>query len=177
MSIFDGTRLKPEQLNLDLSRLQQGWYADFYFDNIIGILESLSAHGARFTGHSWRLEQQGVTPPQLAELEVGNLAVEMQWFTRRAPYSVVAGVDVALAMLQGAIGYHDAQGQFVNTYAQCSIEAVQDGVKAAYDGNPLAVQPVLKVRGRYRDVALLETPTLGGAGTCEPDCHECLPYA
>jgi nicotinate phosphoribosyltransferase len=29
------------------------------------------------------------------------------------------------------------------------------------DGNPLNVEPVIKVRGRYRDFALLETPTLG----------------
>jgi nicotinate phosphoribosyltransferase len=29
------------------------------------------------------------------------------------------------------------------------------------DGNPLNVEPVMKVRGRYRDFALLETPTLG----------------
>ncbi len=161
MSIFDGTRLKPEQLNLDLPRLQQGWYADFYFNNIIAILDGLQAHAPHFTGHSWRLEQQGLTPTQVAELEIGNLAVEMQWFTRRVPFSVVAGVDVALAMLAGATGYHDATGQFVNTYAQYSVEAVQDGVKASYNGNPLAVQPVLKVRGRYRDVALLETTTLG----------------
>src|SRR5204863_220585 len=32
---------------------------------------------------------------------------------------------------------------------------------AHYDGDPLNVRPVLKVRGRYRDFALLETPTLG----------------
>jgi nicotinate phosphoribosyltransferase len=30
-----------------------------------------------------------------------------------------------------------------------------------YDGNPADIQPVLRVRGRYRDFALLETPTLG----------------
>jgi nicotinate phosphoribosyltransferase len=31
----------------------------------------------------------------------------------------------------------------------------------SYDDDPAEVQPVLRVRGRYRDFALLETPTLG----------------
>ena len=39
--------------------------------------------------------------------------------------------------------------------------AVQDGVSVAYEGHADNVQPVLKVRGRYRDFAALETPTLG----------------
>ena len=39
--------------------------------------------------------------------------------------------------------------------------AVQDGDIVKSDGDPMRVQPVLRVRGRYRDFALLETPTLG----------------
>ena len=38
---------------------------------------------------------------------------------------------------------------------------MQDGFVAPYDGDPRRVTPVLKVRGRYRDFAPLETPTLG----------------
>jgi nicotinate phosphoribosyltransferase len=34
-------------------------------------------------------------------------------------------------------------------------------VLARYEGDPRRVQPVIKARGRYRDFALLETPTLG----------------
>ena len=41
------------------------------------------------------------------------------------------------------------------------VLAVQDGFVAPYDGDPRRVTPVLKVRGRYRDFAPLETPTLG----------------
>jgi nicotinate phosphoribosyltransferase len=38
---------------------------------------------------------------------------------------------------------------------------VHDGAIVKSDGDPLHVEPVIKVRGRYRDFALLETPTLG----------------
>ena len=39
--------------------------------------------------------------------------------------------------------------------------AIEDGDFVRYNGNPTEVQPVLRVRGRYRDFAILETPTLG----------------
>jgi nicotinate phosphoribosyltransferase len=64
-------------------------------------------------------------------------------------------------MLEGCTGYYDEQGEFINTYHTLEVEAVQDGEMVHYDSNPHAVQPVLKARGRYRDFALLETPTLG----------------
>jgi nicotinate phosphoribosyltransferase len=64
-------------------------------------------------------------------------------------------------MLQLCTGYQGEDGAFVNTYEQLEVEAVHDGVLARYDGDPREVRPVLKVRGRYRDFALLETPTLG----------------
>ncbi|MGH7753059.1 MAG: nicotinate phosphoribosyltransferase, partial [Gemmatimonadales bacterium] len=41
------------------------------------------------------------------------------------------------------------------------VWAVQDGAEAAYEGDPSNVTPVMRVRGRYRDFAILETPTLG----------------
>src|SRR5262249_43924714 len=92
--------------------------------------------------------------------DIGNIEVEMQWFTRRQPFSVVAGVDKALAMLQCCTGYFE-QNQFISTYHRLEVEAVHDGAIVRYDGDPMNVLPVLKVRGRYRDFALLETPTLG----------------
>jgi nicotinate phosphoribosyltransferase len=38
---------------------------------------------------------------------------------------------------------------------------VHDGAVVSSDGDPLHVQPVIRVRGRYRDFAILETSTLG----------------
>ena len=38
---------------------------------------------------------------------------------------------------------------------------MQDGAIVKSDGNPLNAEAVIKVSGRYRDFALLETPTLG----------------
>jgi nicotinate phosphoribosyltransferase len=73
----------------------------------------------------------------------------------------VVGVDKAIAMLRECTGYFDEAGRFVNTFEQLEVEAVQDGTLAHYNGDPLEVEPVLKVRGRYRDFAMLETPTLG----------------
>jgi nicotinate phosphoribosyltransferase len=158
MSIFDSQRLTNETFKLDLERMRQGWYSDKYFDNIVGMLQILSQRGYGFRGHSWRLAEAGIDP---TGIDIGNIVVEMQWFTRRKPFSVVAGVDKALAMLEGCTGYFNQQGEFVNTYHTLEVEAVQDGTMVHYDGNPARILPVLRVRGRYRDFALLETPTLG----------------
>lgn len=158
MSIFDGKRLPPETFKLDLERMQSGWYSDKYFDIIVGVLQSLAESRYRFQGHSPRLEALGM---DLHNVDIGNIIVEMQWFTRRSPFSVVAGVDKALAILEGCTGFYDERGTFVNTYHTLDVEAVHDGSIVRYDGDPMNVQPVLKVRGRYRDFALLETPTVG----------------
>ncbi|MCA9931806.1 MAG: nicotinate phosphoribosyltransferase, partial [Anaerolineales bacterium] len=58
-------------------------------------------------------------------------------------------------------GYYDKQGEWVATWENLEVTAVHDGSITEYHGNPLRVQPVIKVRGRYRDFALLETPMLG----------------
>ncbi len=158
MSIFDNQRLTNDTFKLDLERMRNGWYSDKYFDVIVSILQSLTQSSYQFHGQSPLLQALGVNP---AGTDIGNIVVEMQWFTRRSPSSIVAGVDKALAMLEGCTGYYDEAGHFVNTYHELEVEAVHDGVKVKYDGDPLKVQPVIKVRGRYRDFALLETPTLG----------------
>jgi nicotinate phosphoribosyltransferase len=158
MSIFDNQRLTNETFKLDLERMCAGWYSDKYFDVIVSILQSLTQSSYQFRGQSSLLQALGVDPDGE---DIGNIVVEMQWFTRRSPSAIVAGVDKALAMLAGCTGYYDEKGHFVNTYHQLEVEAVHDGVKVKYDGDPLKIQPVLKVRGRYRDFALLETPTLG----------------
>ena len=73
----------------------------------------------------------------------------------------MVGVDKALAMLAECTGYFDDAGRFVNTFDAMEVWAVHDGSEVSYDGDPLNVNPVMRVRGRYRDFALLETPTLG----------------
>ena len=83
MSIFDGTRLRSETFKLDISRMRRGWYSDKYFGNVVTLLAVLAEEGYTFGG-----------------ADTGDVEVEMQWFTRRQPFSVIAGVDKALAMPQ-----------------------------------------------------------------------------
>jgi nicotinate phosphoribosyltransferase len=158
MSVFDGKRLPVSAFKLDVERMRRGWYSDKYFYNIVAVLTELAQQGYRFGGASPDLTDIGT---DLANIDIGNIEVEMQWFTRRKPFSIVVGVDKALAMLQTCTGYFDAAGAWVDTYPQMEVLAVQDGVTAPYGGDPRRVAPVLKVRGRYRDFAILETPTLG----------------
>ncbi len=158
MSVFDGKRLPLSTFKLDVERMRRGWYSDKYFNNIVTMLAGLAERGYRFGGKNPDLSDIGV---DLANIDTGNLVVEMQWFTRRKPMSVVAGVDKSLAMLQTCTGYFDASGEWRGTFDQLETLAVHDGVVVRYDGDPREVQPVMKVRGRYRDFASLETPTLG----------------
>ncbi|HAF88749.1 MAG TPA: nicotinate phosphoribosyltransferase, partial [Deltaproteobacteria bacterium] len=51
--------------------------------------------------------------------------------------------------------------KFINTWNRLEVEAVHDGANVIFEGDPASIQPVIRVRGRYRDFALLETPTLG----------------
>jgi nicotinate phosphoribosyltransferase len=158
MSIFDRLRLPPAVFKLDVERMRRGWYSDQYFVNIALTLAELAKQGYRFGG----------TAPDLSDLDVdvrnvavGDIEVEMQWFPRRVPSCVVMGVDKALAMLRECTGYFDDAGAFVNTFDRMEVWAVHDGSEAAYEGDPMNVTPVMRMRGRYRDFAVLETPTLG----------------
>jgi len=155
MSIFNGERLQKETFRIDRERMRRGWYSDAYFSNTVKILSELSRENYTFEGKS------DIENIDCGEIKNGDIRVEMQFFTRRKPFSIVAGVDEALAILQECTGYFDCGGNFVNTYDSLEVEAVQDGTFAMYDGDPKEVQPVLKVRGRYRDFAILETPILG----------------
>ena len=155
MSIFSGERLHKETFRIDSERMRKGWYSDAYFSNTVRILNELSRENYVFEGRS------DIKDVDCRGVKNGDIRVEMQFFTRRMPYSLVAGVDEALAILQECTGYFDEKGEFVNTYADLEIEAVQDGTFAMYEGDPMNVQPVLKIRGRYRDFAILETPILG----------------
>lgn len=155
MSKFNGRRLPPETFGLDAGGLRSGYYSDAYFTNTMRILEVLSARGYRFSGKSTLL------PFDLSHVQNGDIEVEMQFFPRRKPLTVVAGLDEALAMLAACTGYFDSEGNFVNTYDRMEVEAVEDGDTVSFGGDASAVTPVLRVRGRYRDFAELETPILG----------------
>jgi len=158
MSIFDRRRLPAPVFKLDIERMRQGWYSDKYFINIARTLAELSRQGYRFGGTAPDLSDLDV---DLRNVDVGSIEVEMQWFPRRAPSCLVVGVDKALAILEECTGYFDDAGRFVNTFDRMEVWAVHDGSEAAYEGDVRNVTPVMRVRGRYRDFAILETPTLG----------------
>ncbi|MEA3367016.1 MAG: nicotinate phosphoribosyltransferase [Planctomycetota bacterium] len=151
MTLFDGRRLTPAVFAID-PRMAHGRYTDRYFINARNILARLADEGYRFAGESPAVEAAGL---DTSGVDVGNLAVEMQCFTKREPLSIACGTDHAIAILKTCAGYADASGEFHNTSADLEVEAVPDGARLA----PWA--PALKIRGRYRDFAMLETPLLG----------------
>ena len=155
MTVFDGKRLRNDVIHLDVDALRRGLYTDRYFANVVHILQRLAAEDYRFAGQS--------TSPKVgdtANVDVGNLEVEAQYFHRHQPRALVTGIDTALAMLRYGTGYFD-NSHFVETWADLEVESVADGTFAEYGGDPMNVRPVLKVRGRYRDFAMLETTMLG----------------
>jgi nicotinate phosphoribosyltransferase len=156
MTVLDQQRLTQATLALDIDGIRRGVYSDRYFANVVGVLDAAAASGYRYSGAYPMLH--GV---ELAAEPIGDLVVEAQVFTRRAPYALVAGIDAALAMLRHAAGGFDADGRFRETWDTLEVRAVYDGVFVHYDGHPEDVLPVLKIRGRYRDFALLETTLLG----------------
>ncbi|MBI9049431.1 MAG: nicotinate phosphoribosyltransferase [Anaerolineaceae bacterium] len=156
MSLFNKQRLQDETFKLDIDRMRQGWYTDKYFFNIAYMLEQLAASGYTYQG-SRSLLPQDVTPEGI---DCGDIEVEMQWFTRRTGHTIVVGVDKALSMLRQCTGYFQ-DGEYINTADKLEVWAVHDGSKVTYDGNTAHIKPIMRVRGRYRDFAMLETSTLG----------------
>ena len=156
MSIFDGKRLTNETFKLDIERMRKGWYSDKYFENINRMLTALSKEGYTYSGEYHNLPD-GIS---LEEIAVGDIEVEMQWFTRRMGRTTVVGVDKSLEMLRHCTGHYEGD-KFVDASSKIEVWAAHDGTTVKYDGDPTRIQPVIKVRGKYRDFALLETPTLG----------------
>ncbi len=156
MSIFDGKRLTNDVFKLDIERMRRGWYSDKYFENIDRMLTELSSSNYTYAGQHHQL------PPGVSDKDIyiGDLEVELQWFTRRPGKTIVVGVDKALSMLRHCTGYWEDE-HFQETWKNLDVWAVHDGAIVEYDGDPRKVRPVIRVRGRYRDFALLETPTLG----------------
>ena len=116
MSIFNNTRLTNDTFKLDVERMRQGWYADKYFVNIAQTLQALSAQGYRFSGKPPKVSQSTSIP--FNQLATGDIEVEMQFFTRRQPHALIAGVDKALSILRHCTGYFDDDNQFVETWQQ-----------------------------------------------------------
>lgn len=156
MTIFNRKRLDNTTFKLDVERMRRGWYSDAYFANINRMLTTLAAQGYTYQGKAHNLPP-GISPE---DIHTGDIEVEMQWFTRRPGTTVIVGVDKALTMLRHCTGYWQGD-TFVNTADHLEVEAVHDGALVEYNGDPTRVKPVIRVRGRYRDFALLETPTLG----------------
>jgi nicotinate phosphoribosyltransferase len=156
MSIFDGQRLTNTTFKLDIERMRRGWYTDKYFNNICYMLTTLAAENMCYQGKDHRL------PPGIpaSGIKNGDIEVEMQWFTRRPGKTIIVGVDKALEMLRHCTGYWEGDN-FIETADNLEVEAVQDGSVVYYNGDPLQIEPVIRVRGRYRDFGILETPTLG----------------
>jgi nicotinate phosphoribosyltransferase len=157
MSIFDKKRLTNDTFKLDVERMRRGWYADKYFVNIATMLSILADQNYRYEGCCHHLPAD----VSLDNITPGDIEVEMQWFTRHPGKTVVVGVDKALEMLRQCSGYWKDETTFINTADKLEVWAVHDGNTVSYDGDPLDVSPVMRVRGRYRDFAVLETSTLG----------------
>jgi len=155
MALFNGQRLKQVHLRLDIEGLRRGDYADRYFTNVAQVLEALSRQGYVYEGSNPR------ALPLKSDFRVGDVVVEAQIFNRRAPITLVGGVDMALAMLRYASGYYLGVDDFQETWAELEVDAVQDGDVTTYDGNVEEVLTVMEIRGRYRDFAILETSMLG----------------
>src|SRR5215207_2464523 len=149
MTLFDQRRLSPEVMKLDFDGLRRGYYSDKYFENIVGVMQ-----GARLSGYTFAGSHGRPLPEDLHNLSVSNLLVEAQVFMRRSPFALVAGVDASLAMIRHVSGGFEGD-RFVETWQSLEVEAVHDGAIALYHGLPDDARPVIKIRGRYADFAIL----------------------
>ncbi len=135
--------------------LRSGYYSDAYFRRAALILERSARAGERFAGRPLALrERTGAVAGHVP----GEAVVEMQFFARRAPRFVAAGINVALGILRDGVPAARARDAWRG--APLEARAVPEGTLV----RPL--DPVLVVRGRYRDFAHLETPLLGVLTRC-----------
>ena len=134
--------------------LRAGFYSDVYFLIAARILERSARSGDLFHGDPRALRE---TIPVPGSFRPGDAEVEMQVFARRRPRFVAAGVPFALGFLRdGVRSARRVSGQDSSP----AVLAVPEGTLT----RPL--DPVLVVRGRYRDFAHLETPILGILTRC-----------
>ena len=122
MSIFDLKRLTNKTFKLDIERMRRGWYSDKYFENIGRMLTALASEGYNYSGTHHNLPA-GISPNDIA---VGDIEVEMQWFTRRVGNTIVVGVDKSLEMLRHCTGYWEGE-KFIDTADKLEVWAAHDG--------------------------------------------------
>jgi len=134
--------------------LRAGFYSDAYFLNAARILERSARSPRVFSGHPVALRE---TIPLSASFRPGDAEVEMQVFARRRPRFVAAGVPFALGLLRDGMR---AARRPSRRNPPPAVLAIPEGTLT----RPL--DPVLVVRGRYRDFAHLETPILGVLTRC-----------
>ena len=159
MTVFNNQHQTGIDYEINLDRLRRSHYADKYFENVRQILTGCARDGKTFADFNGSSPRD--LPVDPADTPIGDLVVEAQIFNRRKPRALVAGIDAALWMLRHGTGYFDDQDQFVETWQNLDVTAVYDGTWTEYDGDPMNVETVLEVRGRYRDFANLETNLLG----------------
>jgi nicotinate phosphoribosyltransferase len=140
----------PRLAEIDIAGLRAGRYTDAYFLNASRALGRAAEADERFSGvHPALRENAG----GLRAFRPGDAEVEMQFFSRRAPRFVAAGVPLALALLRDGMGTAAGRGRrrrpAVRALAVSEGSLVRPG------------EPVLVIRGRYREFAHLETPILG----------------
>lgn len=147
------TRLPDHIFGLDYERIRRGWYTDKYFINAACILSELVRERYAFAGKQpSEFEEKGLT---VDDVQVGELQVVMQLFARREPFSLVAGTDRAIAIYRNCAGHFGADGAFLTADDTLEIQSLHDGERVA------PWEPVMHVKGVYRDLAALETPVLG----------------
>lgn len=148
-------RIEPElaeRLGLDVERIRRGYYTDQYFNHTRRALETLAVEGYRFAGKS---RAAHLADLDLSTVHVGDIEADLQIFTRRRPFSIAAGVESALTVVASCTGYFDEADKFVSTADRLEVRAVRDGVRV----EPWL--PIMRIAGRYRDFAILETILLG----------------
>ena len=149
---MNDTRRPDDIFGLDYDKIRKGWYTDKYFINAADILVQLNREGHTFGGKSPELDEKGLG---VSDVHIGEIEVEMQLFTRREPFSLVAGTDRAIAIFRNCAGHWHADGTFGAAGDALEIESLHDGERV------VPWEPVMHVRGAYRDLAALETPVLG----------------
>ncbi len=159
MTTLTETRLTNVDFGFDTDRLRRGYYADKYFENVRAILQGMARANQTYA------DVGGINPRDLpiasTDVNIGDIIVEAQVFNRRRPRALITGIDAALWMLRHGTGYYDDNDDFVETWQNLDVTAVHDGVWTEYGGDPMNVETVLEIRGRYRDFAVLETTILG----------------
>lgn len=156
MTYIDKKRLTQAVMGLPTRAVRIGEFSDQYFKNIVRILSGLKADDATYA----RVHPSKPVAADFTDARIGDIEVEAQVFNRRAPYALVGGVDAALALLRYSSGVYGEAGA-EDAWRGLEVAAIHDGTVTEYDGDAENVRPVLRIRGRYRDFALLETAILG----------------